>query len=296
MRSHRKNPFDLVLAHNVEAALVAAAARPWTRAPVVYVAHTLMQHELNSYAPAAAAPPLAALGQALDRAAARAADRVLVLCDAAREALEAHSAGPILCVPPGLSQSEGPTTAEQDRLCERLGLQPGCFALYTGNLDGYQELDRLAQAARHLHVPVVVATHDAERARRSERALRPLRLVTLPDPNDTRTLSFAAGALCSTRRRVGGFPIKLLNYMEAGRPIVAQRDVAETLQHERSALLLPSDASPAHFAAAIARVLADPALAARLGRGARRVLEAQHRWPTLAERTLSFVGEAIPGA
>jgi glycosyltransferase involved in cell wall biosynthesis len=94
------------------------------------------------------------------------------------------------------------------------------------------------------------------------------------------------------RRRPGGFPIKLLNYMEAARPIVAHREVAFGLEHGVSAWLLAPDAGPDALAAALRALAADPALAARLGAGARANLAARHMWPALARRTLELVAEA----
>jgi glycosyltransferase involved in cell wall biosynthesis len=65
-------------------------------------------------------------------------------------------------------------------------------------------------------------------------------------------------------------PLKLFDYMAAGVPIVASDLPAlrEVLRHEENALLARSD-DPDAFAAAVRRVLGDPALAARLGRQAR---------------------------
>jgi glycosyltransferase involved in cell wall biosynthesis len=64
-------------------------------------------------------------------------------------------------------------------------------------------------------------------------------------------------------------PMKIFTYLAAGRPIVAPAlpDLAEVLEHERSALLVPPDDAPA-AAHAIRRIGADPELAAALGRGA----------------------------
>ena len=104
-----------------------------------------------------------------------------------------------------------------------------------------------------------------------------------------RALTFGAGAAILTRQRRGGFPIKLLNYMEAGRAIVARRGLAEGLVHGESALLVPPDAPPEELAAAIRALLSDPERAERMGRAARAQLERRHAWPALARETLSLV-------
>jgi glycosyltransferase involved in cell wall biosynthesis len=164
----------------------------------------------------------------------------------------------------------------------------GRFALYAGNLDRYQDLADLELAARALPgVPLLVATHAPPPRRQGA-----LRFLRLADAEEARALTHAAAVALLPRRSPGGFPVKCLNYMEAARPIVARRGVADGLEHGESAWLLEPEAGPEAFAEAIRALLADPALAARLGAGARAVLEARHVWPELARRTLALAAEA----
>jgi glycosyltransferase involved in cell wall biosynthesis len=95
------------------------------------------------------------------------------------------------------------------------------------------------------------------------------------------------------RGRRGGFPIKLLNYMEAGRAIVARQGLADSLVHGTSAWLLPGSAPVAELAFALRRLADDAALAARLGAGARDALARLHDPALLARRTLQLI-EALP--
>jgi glycosyltransferase involved in cell wall biosynthesis len=94
-----------------------------------------------------------------------------------------------------------------------------------------------------------------------------------------------------TRQRTGGFPIKLLNYMEAAKPIVAFENIAVGLQHDHSAWLLPSRAGSSELAHALLSLRQDSGRAARLGVAARRRLETHHAWRNLAEETLALVRE-----
>ncbi len=289
---HRRRPFDAVLAHNAEAMLAALLVRPLVRRPVVYVVHTLWGLELECYAPPALARAAAAVGTRLDRALAARADALLVLCEAAARGLAPFARGPVRVIPPGLDPQPPPVEDEQRRACTRAGVVPGGFALYAGNLDRYQDLDLLERAARSApELPFVVATHAPPPQRGGA-----LRFVRVGDAADARALTFAAGVALLPRRRPGGFPIKLLNYMEAGRPIVAWRGVADGLEHASSAWLLETGAGPDALGAAVRRLVADPALAARLGAGARAVLTARHAWPALARRTLALVKEVTRAA
>jgi len=88
----------------------------------------------------------------------------------------------------------------------------------------------------------------------------------------------------------------LFEYMAAGRPIVATRvGVApEILVDGESALLIPPD-SPEPLAAAIARVLDDPALARRLGQAARRAVEARYAGREVARRLVELYAGVLEG-
>jgi glycosyltransferase involved in cell wall biosynthesis len=85
-----------------------------------------------------------------------------------------------------------------------------------------------------------------------------------------------------------GSPTKLFEYMAAGRPIVASAvgQIAEVLQDEQSALLVPPD-DPEALAAAIVRLVDDPCLRTRLGNTARQAAVERHTWRQNAERLLA---------
>ena len=120
-----------------------------------------------------------------------------------------------------------------------------------------------------------------------------LRCVAVRDFDEMRALTAGATSLLLPRRLVGGFPVKLLNYMEAARPIIAHAAVAEGLKDAESAMLLASDAGPEAWAEAMQRVDGDAELAARIGRGARERLEHAHAWPDLAQRTLGLISRVV---
>jgi len=289
LAAQRAQPFDAVLAHNAEAALVALALKRRLGCPVVYVAHTLWAEELESWCPPRLEPAARAVGRALDRALARRADALLVLSEAARRALAPEAGGPLACVAPGLTPELPPAPDAVASACARHRLAPDGFALYAGNLDRYQALDVLeAAAAREPGLPIVIATHDRRRAR-----FRQVRLIEVRSVEEMRCLVHGAALAPLPRQSLGGYPIKLLHCMQAGRAIVARRGVADTLVHGESAWLLSDEAGPDDFAAALRALAADPVLRARLGGAARRVLTAQHAWPARAAQTLALVRTAL---
>jgi len=279
--AHRRTPFDAVLAHNSEAALASLLVRPLLQRPVAYVAHTILAHELETYAAPRFAPILRRIGARIDRHVARRADAVIALARAGERALSQHARGPVLRIPPGLAPHVAPAPAAIAASCKRHGLDVGRYALYAGNLDGYQDLATLALAAREIAAPVVVATHGVGNAP------APLRTLHVGDADAVRLLTCGAGVTLLARRAAGGFPIKLLNYMDASRAIVARASVADSLTHEHSAWLVAEDAKPAAWSFAVNALLGDPALAAKLGAEARRTLEREHDPITLARGVLA---------
>jgi glycosyltransferase involved in cell wall biosynthesis len=291
VRAHRERAFDAVLAHNAEAALLALSSRPLLRVPLVYVAHTLWEIELAAYLPQAGvvARLARAPGAALDRALARRADATLVLSRAAEDALRPHARGTLLRVPPGWTRERAPDADEVEDVCRRHELAPGSYAIYSGNLDAYQDLPELdAAAARIAPRRVVVATHDTRPARFAH-----LRVLRVASPLESRLLVYGARCAVVPRRHAGGFPIKLLQYLEASRAVVARAPLADTLVHGESAWLLGRDASSSELAGAIARIYDDRGLAAQLGAGGQRTLLKAHDWPALATDTLGLTRVAI---
>jgi glycosyltransferase involved in cell wall biosynthesis len=86
-------------------------------------------------------------------------------------------------------------------------------------------------------------------------------------------------------------PLKLFEYMAAGRPIVASDlpAIREVLHHDVDALLVAAG-DPAALAAGIERVLADPGLARRLAEAALSAVPA-YSWDRRAERLEALFDE-----
>jgi glycosyltransferase involved in cell wall biosynthesis len=153
--------------------------------------------------------------------------------------------------------------------------------LYTGTLEPYQGMPLLIEAmaqvrpladGRRPRLVVVGGRPDqvAElRAQADGLGLGDRVLLTgLRPPQEMTTCMAAADVLVSPRSSGSNTPLKIYSYMHSGRPIVATRIESHTqVLDDLSALLVEPDA--ASLAAGIDAVLADPALAARLGTASR---------------------------
>lgn len=93
--------------------------------------------------------------------------------------------------------------------------------------------------------------------------------------------------------RFFGSPTKLFEYMGLARPIVASdlEQIGDVVEHERTGLLCPpGDAEAA--AAAVVRLLGDPALRERLAAAALEAAQSRYSWSAHARRIL----DALAGA
>jgi glycosyltransferase involved in cell wall biosynthesis len=90
-------------------------------------------------------------------------------------------------------------------------------------------------------------------------------------------------------------PLKLLEYMAAGLPVVASDlgFLGRIVRREECGLLVPPDDPEAH-ARALARLLTHPDEARTLGDRGRRAVEARYTWEVEAKRLLALYAELTP--
>jgi glycosyltransferase involved in cell wall biosynthesis len=90
-------------------------------------------------------------------------------------------------------------------------------------------------------------------------------------------------------------PLKVMEYMAAGRAVVASRigDIDGLVKHGETGLLCPPGDAAA-LAEALARLIRNPAQRTRLGRAARAHAMAELGWNSVAQRVLALAGERLP--
>jgi len=278
---------DVIYTRNLPVVLAALAA---TRLPVVY--ETYRPWPAQSRAKRALfdglrlAPRFA--GLVLHSALAARSYRALGYDDA--RLLVAHN---------GIDPRRFEATIDRDDARRALGLPTDrTLAVYTGHVSIDKGLDLLLDAARalpDLELVIVGSRGDGPIELRA-RALSNVRVFGWQPPGEIGRWLAAADLLIipPTRGpldRVGNtvLPIKTFQYLASGRAIVAPAtpDLAEVLRDGDNARLVPPDDPPA-FVAALAALVADPALRARLGASGRAAALA-NTWRARAERILAFV-------
>ncbi len=174
-------------------------------------------------------------------------------------------------------------------------------ALYSGTFETYQGLGDLiaamprvlAEMPRAVFVLVGARDGDAEAIRRLAGRVVPaasLRIVTRQPREEMPRYLAMADVLVSPRKHGGNLPLKIFDYLGAGRPIVATDiDTHRGVLNEECALLVESSASG--LARGIALVLCDSRRASTLAGGARRYADRYLAWQDFVVR----VGEVYDG-
>lgn len=172
------------------------------------------------------------------------------------------------------------------------------IALYAGRVNRRKGLETLLEMARlRPHVSFLIVGSEGHGSVERAAAAHPnVRVVAWQEPGRLAPWLYAADVLLIPparapleKHRNCVLPIKLFQYLAAGRPILApvSPDTAELLEDGVNALLTPPDDINAAIAA-VDRILNDPGLAARLADEARRAGE-RLTWDARAGKILSFL-------
>jgi glycosyltransferase involved in cell wall biosynthesis len=288
----RRKRVDVIHTHNIEGLLIGLFARCRTGVPVVYHVHNLMGPELHTYFDSRLGRWIGrVVGRWVDRYLPQRADCCIALSSkAARELRELGvSRERIWGIPPGIAFDGRRGVDDPERgavLGAGYGLESGPMVLYTGNLDRYQDIDLLLEAFQRVasqrsNVQLVIATHSDNgfRHKRAARAglWRGVHLIVLRDLAALHDLLNMSDVVVSPRTVCFGFPIKILNYMAAGKPIVASEGSAQGLRHMENGWVVPNGDKEA-FAQAILTLLEDRTLAHRLGANAQETAAQAYTW------------------
>lgn len=172
-----------------------------------------------------------------------------------------------------------------------MGMQPKGFVLSVGSLTRMKGFDFLVQAMGEMPAdgrpPLVITSNFQNPQERMylEQLADALEvdlrvMVNVTDEQLVELYNQAAVVAYTPHREP--FGLVPLEAMACGTPVVAVREggVMETVIHEKTGLLV--ERSPALFAQALQRLLADPALAQMYGRNGRTVVEQAWTWDKAA--------------
>jgi len=292
----RRHHIDVIHAHNYEATLAGAMAKWLVRRPLIYNGVTAMADELPTYKFIRPDALARGIGKTLDYVVPRLSDLLMVLSDELKDYLIeiGNKEKKLLVVPPGV-ELEWLASGDGGKVRTKLGLAPDTpVVMYTGALEAFQRVDYLLQAMAQVleQVPeamlVIVGNIKNQKAQDALLAMARelgiearLCFVESAPIEELPDYLAAADVTVVPRPTCPGYPIKLLNYMAAGKPVVSFAGSAKSLCHEYSGYVAVND-DVEDLARGIQVLLQDPDMAKIMGQRARASLEGIFDWPTLA--------------
>ena len=287
--------YDVVHSHE-EGAAIGLVLAAMLGVPHLYDMHSSLPQQLANFK-FSRSRVLRWAFEVFERLAVRRSRVVIVICaELERQVREiAPHAAPVLIEnAPGagdVSRDGG-----RDAVRAEFGLGPTTpVVLYTGTFEAYQGLDLLFDAARTVHAArpdarflLAGGRPDQIAAATREVAARGLgEIVTFAGERPADQIPHfldAADVLVSPRSRGTNTPLKIYQYLRAGRVIVATRLLTHTqvLSDEVAILTEPT---PEGFGAGILSALADPGRAADIGRRAGELAESKYSYEAYLGRT-----------
>ena len=280
--------YDVVHAVEEAAHLAAPLAR-LLRLPLVVDVDSSIPDQLRRSGFAARGPlPWAA--ERLERHALRHAAAVITVCGSLTEGVRARAPrAPVFQVEdPPLVEAGSLDRAAAAALRRSLGIGPGPVVLYSGNLEPYQGVEVLLQAAPHVPEAWFVfmggepAAVEALRARAPAGAGRVVFAGQRP-PSELPSFLALADVLVSPRLHGENTPFKIYTYLASGRPLVATRLPTHTQILDDSVAVLV-EPTPSGLAAGIRTVLADPVQAEERAARGRALIERDYSPRRYAEK------------
>lgn len=305
-RLARTGRFDLLHTHE-EAGFHGAWLAPRVGLPHVYDMHSSLPQQFANFGRFNIRAVVSAFDR-LERYTLAGAAGVIAICPELRDHVVARGyRGPLAMIENTLD-FDPPTLGSADRTAvrRRLGVDDARVVLYTGTLEAYQGLDLLIDSA-----PLVLAAAPdarfvlvggseaqiAELRRRAEARGAADAVVFVPavPPQDVPRYHHAADVLVTCRSRGTNTPLKIYQYLRAGKPIVATAIRSHTqVLDESSAELV--EATPHAIAAGVTRVLADPARARSIAAGAGRLARERYGPEAYMARLEEFLAQIpMPG-
>jgi glycosyltransferase involved in cell wall biosynthesis len=303
-RLARARKFDLLHTHEEAGFLCAWIARR-LGLPHLYDMHSSLPQQFSNFS-RYNWWPVAAAFRLTERYTLARADGIIAICPE----LEAHAracgySGPLATIENTLDfEASEPDSEAAAALRRRLGLEGKVLVVYTGTLEGYQGLDLLLESAaevrravpdvRFLLVGGTASQIDGLRSAAVARgAEEGFRFVEAVPPGEVPLYQRLAEVLVTTRTRGTNTPLKIYQYLRAGKPILATRIRSHTqvLDPDSAELVEPTSAG---VAAGLIRVLTDPERARGLAAAALRLARERYNERVYYERLRDLLGRIGP--
>jgi len=239
----------------------------------------------------------------IEKTVVEAADRVIAVSGRMRDDILAHfGADParVVVIHNGIDPERFRRTEQRDAL-DRLGVRPP-YVLFVGRITDQKGIFHLLDAVPRLpggvQVVLCASAPDTpeieERLRRAVPRHPNVLWINEMAPVDVVVQLYSHAAVFVCPSVYEPFGLINLEAMACETPVVASAvgGILEVVEDGKTGLLVPPG-HPDELAAALGRVLQNPALGRSLGQAGRRRVEAQFSWASVAERTEHVYADAI---
>ena len=296
----REQGIDLIHAHHYEGLIAAHYAnkgdkQTGRKIPIVFDAHTTLASELHYYKMGLGKRLLTSIGKRIDGYFPKRASHTVSVTDNVRDLLIQNNG----------VKPEDITTLTNGVETDHFDIDPAeairdapngeHTLIFTGNLAGYQGVDLMLDAFGEVcqkrdDVRLKILTEspfDPYEEQAARLGVRDKITVSKSSFQDLpRHLAGSAIAL-NPRSECDGVPVKLLNYMAAGVPVVSCEGSAVHLTHGERGWVTKNFDAP-DFAQGILHLLDHPEEAQRLGKTAQAFVQANLSWERVAERCIEL--------
>jgi glycosyltransferase involved in cell wall biosynthesis len=287
--------YDAVHSHE-EGSLIGVLIAAMLGVPHLYDMHSSLPQQLTNF-DFSRSRALTRAFLWMERFVVRRSRVVVVICPHLEEVVRGIEPGvQAVLIENAPGSGDAPVAGSGARIRAELGLAADApVVLYTGTFEAYQGLDLLFDAARH----VIARRPDARfvlaggrpdqiaaaRARAERAGLGDAVVFAGQRPAEEIPLFLdAADVLVSPRSTGTNTPLKIYQYLRAGRPIVATRLLTHTQVLNDDVAILTA-ATPEGFAAGILVALTDPQRARAVGDRARLLADTKYSYEAYLTRT-----------
>jgi len=287
--------YDAVHSHE-EGGLIGVAIAAMLGVPHLYDMHSSLPQQLSNFDFSSSRALVWGMTR-IERLLVRRSRAVIVICQQLVDVVRAvDPLVPTVLIENAPGSGDPPAAGAGAAVRARWGIEPAApVVLYTGTFEAYQGLDLLYAAAARVRTSrpdvrfLVVGGQpgQVDAARRQAQAAGADGAVVFTGQQPSEEIPAfldAATVLASPRSRGTNTPLKIYQYLRAGRPIIATRLLTHT-QVLSDAVAVLTEATPDAYAAGILHAVDNPAEADAIGRRARELADTKYSYEAYLERT-----------
>lgn len=259
----REQNIRVLFAHNYEGLIISLMSG---FRPIIYHAHNAMSDELPYYFNKGKTF-FHLLGNYIDKKFPTKADYVIVPHErlGANLILKGIKKEKLRIIPPPVDSASFPISQIKNE-----GIPP---ILYTGNLDKYQNLDFLFRVVERIRKQIpearlIIGTFEKKEIQGAE-------VVHIGTFDSLKKLLEEDSIMAIPRVSWSGYPIKLLNAMASGKPVVCCESSSYGIKSGFNGIVVP-DNDEEGFTQAVITLIKSPSLRAELGKNARESIQIKH--------------------